>query len=100
MNAELVVAIVVAIVGSNGLWALIQTRVNNKDAASQMLLGIGHDRIIALCEAYIQRGYISHDEFENLVDYLYKPYKSLGGNGTAERLVEEVKKLPVKAHAD
>ena len=35
-------------------------------------------------------------EYDNLYNYLYKPYKSLGGNGSAERIMEEVKKLPIK----
>jgi hypothetical protein len=31
--------------------------------------------------------------------YLYIPYKALGGNGTIDRLVEEMKKLPIKPGA-
>jgi hypothetical protein len=45
---------------------------------------------------YIERGWISRDEYENLHDYLYKPYKELGGNGSAERVMQEVNKLPIK----
>lgn len=41
-----------------------------------MLKGLGHDRICYLGECYIQRGYITKDEYENLHDYLYLPYKS------------------------
>ena len=33
---------------------------------------------------------------KNRIFYFYKPYKSLGGNGSAERIMEEVKKLPIK----
>lgn len=36
----------------------------------------------------------TQDEFENLYKYLYKPYKDCGGNGSAERIMEQVKKLP------
>lgn len=42
------------------------------------------------------RGYITRDEYENLVDYLYIPYKGLHGNGTAEKIINEVKQLPLK----
>ena len=61
-----------------------------------MLLGLAHDRIIWLCEKYIDRGWISTEEFENLHDYLYIPYKEMGGNGSAERLMNIVKTLPIK----
>lgn len=66
------------------------------DLQSQMLRGIGHDRIISIGESYLQRKYITPEEYENLHDYLYVPYHNLGGNGTAEKVMEEVKKLPMK----
>ena len=60
------------------------------------LRGLGHDRILYLAQSYIERGYISKDEYENLHDYLYNPYKDLGGNGVAEKLMDEVNKLPIR----
>lgn len=76
---------------------LIQRRDARKsNPMADMLKGLGHDRIIELGTKYIQRGNITRDEFENLNDYLYKPYQELGGNGTAEKIMEEVKKLPLK----
>jgi len=60
-----------------------------------MILGLGHDRIIFLCEKYIDRGFITSDEYENLYTWLYKPYEELGGNGTAKRLMALVENLPV-----
>ena len=40
------------------------------------------------------------DEYENLVDYLYKPYEEMGGNGSAKRIVDEIKKLPIRARIE
>ena len=57
--------------------------------------GQGHDRVIYLGSRYIQRGGITKDEYENLHDYIYLPYKALGGNGTAEKVMEDVKNLPI-----
>ena len=94
-TVEMIVTIIISVLGSSGLWAIIQKVLEKNDAKSQMILGLGHDRIIFLCETYIKRKSITHDEYENLNEYLYKPYKAMGGNGTAERLMEEVKKLPV-----
>ena len=61
-----------------------------------MILGLVHDRIIYLCQKYISRGWITKDEYEDLHDYLYVPYKDMGGNGTAEKLMKEVDRLPVR----
>ena len=91
-----VITLVVAAFGSSGLWALISKRMDKKDVRTRMLLGLGHDRIINLCMKYIDRGYITRSEFENLTRYLYKPYEDMGGNGTAKRLMDEMKRLPVK----
>ena len=84
-----------SILASTGLWSLIQNRLNRKDKKSKMLKGLGHDRIMDLGKKYIKRGYITPDEYENLVDYLYRPYADLGGNGSAARIIEEVKRLPI-----
>lgn len=60
-----------------------------------MLIGLAHDRIIYLGMAYIERGYITQDEYENLYEYLYKPYEKLGGNGSAKRIMTEVDQLAI-----
>ena len=60
-----------------------------------MLKGLGHDRICYLGACYIKQGFITKDDYENLHDYLYLPYKELGGNGTAEKIMKEVERLPL-----
>lgn len=93
---QMVITIVVAVLASSGFWAWIMKRSEKKDTRTRMLIGLGHDRIIFLCMKYIERGWINHDEYENLYEYLYKPYEEMGGNGSAQRLMQEVKKLPIK----
>ena len=61
-----------------------------------MLVGLAHDRIIHLGMVYIERGCITQDEYENLQVYLYEPYEEMGGNGSARRVMEEVRKLPIR----
>lgn len=82
-----------ALVG--GLIAWLKAKNRQLDASGRMLRGIGHDRIIWLGSSYIQRGSITKDEYENLHDYLWQPYRDLGGNGTAERVMKEIEKLPL-----
>lgn len=91
----IIVAILTAIVASTGFWTFLQKRFDKHSLTNKILLGLAHDKIIELGMKYIDRGSITHDELENLVDYLFKPYKEMGGNGAAERIVNIVLTLPV-----
>jgi hypothetical protein len=100
MSDAIIVAVIAGLTGG-GISQLIIFLIQRRDAKkanpmADMLKGLGHDRIIELGTKYIQRGDITKDEFENLNDYLYKPYEELGGNGTAEKIMTEVRKLPLK----
>jgi hypothetical protein len=94
------VIIAVAVLGSNGLWAWIQSKSTAKSARDRMLLGLGHAEIFRLCEKYIRRGAITVNELEDLDKYLFKPYSELGGNGTASAMVEKCKKLDIISDAE
>lgn len=61
-----------------------------------MLKGLAHDRIISLGMEYIRKGEITKDQYNNLYAYLYKPYKKLDGNGSAEKIMKEVERLPLR----
>ena len=87
--------IIGAVLASSGFWAWMMKRAERKDVKTEMLMGLGHDRIVHLGMQYIERGYITQDEYENLYEYLYKPYEKLGGNGSAKRVMNEVNKLPI-----
>ena len=100
-NSELIKTIVITVLTSSGftsaLFAFLQKLADKKDIKTKMLIGLGHDRIVYLGMKYIERGWITKDEYENLHDYLYSPYKTMGGNGSAERIMKEVEKLPIKS---
>lgn len=93
---ETVITIFCSVLASSGFWAFIQKLDDKKDVSTRMLIGLGHDRIIYLGMSYIERGYITQDEYENLYDYLYKPYEAMGGNGSAKLVMEQVKQLPIR----
>lgn len=93
---QVAVPLVVAVLTSSGLWAVVAKRVDKGDDERKMLVGLAHDRIIHLGMVYVDRGYITQDEYENLNDYLYTPYEKMGGNGSAKRVMEEVRKLPIR----
>lgn len=97
-----IITAIIAGVTSSGLCSLIiffvqrhDAKKNNHNAELDMLRGLGHDRIVSLGGEYIRRGSITQDEYENLHEYLYKPYEELGGNGTAARIMAEIEKLPL-----
>ena len=97
--SQIIITIIGTVVASSGFWAYITKKLDKKDIKTKMILGLGHDRIVFLGLKYIERGYITNDEYENLYEYLFKPYKEMGGNGTAERIMGEVKKLPIMKNA-
>ncbi len=93
---QTLITVLTTVLASNGFWTLLQYRREGRDKTGKLLRGIAHDRIISLGEKALSRGQITSDEYENLYDYLYLPYKALGGNGSAERIVEQVKQLPIR----
>lgn len=95
--AQILLTILSSVLASSGLWAFILARLDRHSAEKQMLVGLGHDRIMFLGMRYIDRGWITQDEYENLSTYLYEPYKKLGGNGSAHKIMQEVDKLPIRS---
>lgn len=90
---DIIVPVAVALLASSGLWAAVGKKADKNDAERKMLVGLAHDRIVHLGMVYVNRGYITQDEYENLHDYLYVPYEKMGGNGSAKRVMKEVEKL-------
>lgn len=101
------VPLIVALLTSTALWGVVSKVILKRmeltakrgkadEAQRKMLVGLAHDRIIHLGMVCIERGYVTQDEYENLQVYLYEPYEEMGGNGSARRVMEEVRKLPIR----
>ena len=100
---KILITSICSILASSGFWLYVQKRTEKHTAElnkfcdqADMLRGLGHDRIIDQGLTYIRRGFITASQYENLNDYLYKPYKRLGGNGSADRVMNEVNKLEIR----
>ena len=91
---ENALTVLAAVLASSGFWAFLQRRGERKDVRAQMLMGLAHDRILFLGRSYVSRGYVTQAEYENLDKYLYQPYRRL--DGTAERIMKEVERLPLR----
>lgn len=59
------------------------------------LLAILHDRLYQCCNFHIRNGEIADEDLKN-VEYIYKSYHALGGNGTGTELYKRTQKLPLK----
>lgn len=94
------VTIIVAIGASSGFWAYFTKRSEKKSATTKLLMGLAHDRIIELGLKYVYRGWISKDEYDDLMRYLYKPYKEFGGNGLVEKVIANINTLPLRRSRD
>ena len=84
-----------SLLASSGFWVFVQKKGNAKSAQSKLLLGLACDRIIDLGMKHLSRGMITLDELENIDKYLFEPYSEMGGNGLAERIMNDVRKLPI-----
>ena len=89
------IAGILGVAASSGFWAFIMKKSDKDKARDKLLLGLACDRIVQLGMAYIERGSITKDEYETLHDYLWIPYRDSGGDGTAERVMNEVAKLKI-----
>ena len=71
-----------------------EIKILEMNAMSYGLLAMLHDKVFQSCMYFINKGSISCDELENL-EYLYKGYSGLGGNGTCETLMNKVRLLQI-----
>lgn len=94
---EHLIQIVLAVFASTGFWAFVTAvwseMQRKKSVERRALLGILHEELSTRCEKYINDKKITFDQYDDLRRYIFEPYKELGGNGTAEKLMEEVGRL-------
>ena len=91
---QIVVGVFSSFIASSGFWLYLDKRRTKRDDYRTLIVGLAHVRIIELALCYIERGWITHEEYETLNDFLYLPYRKIGANGSASRLMEIVQKLP------
>ena len=98
-RVDMIIGILAALLASSGFWTgfwvWFAKREGKKSGLVQLVLVIAHDRIIYLGVGYIERGWITKDEYEAFITYLYTPYAKFGGNGLAEKVMQDVMKLPI-----
>jgi hypothetical protein len=94
------IVIFCTIIGSGGFWAYIQKKDTKKDATDRLIMGLAYNLLVELGMKYMDRGSITRDEYEDYLKYFHNPYKELGGNGVADRIMQGVSRLPLRSHSE
>lgn len=92
--AELANPAVTALLGGSGIWAWAKTKADHNNNAAKLLLSVSRNQLMALGRTYIERGYVTMEEYEEY-EAEYQIYTSLGGNGLARRVFKQVDDLPM-----
>ena len=92
--AEMANPAVTALLGGSGIWAWAKTKADHNNNTAKLLLSVSRNQLIALGRSYIERGYVTMDEYEEF-ESEYKIYSALGGNGLARRIYKQVDDLPM-----
>lgn len=74
---------------------LLKNQKKDRDANSKGTMLLLRVQLIEYHEKWMEREYITKHGLENFVE-MYDAYHALGGNGMVTKLLEEVKKLPIK----
>lgn len=95
--------IIIAVISSSAFSAFVAWLLNRLDKKKERKTGVSmgvqvilYDRIKYLCKYYIQQGYISANDLEDLERMWRVYHNDLDGNGFLDALMGEVKKLPIK----
>ena len=94
-TTQIILTIITALLASSGLWAFLGNRLERNSAERELIVGIGHIELVFFGMQYIERGWVTRDEYESMLE-LYKPYVKLGGNGSGTKIMKEVEKLPIR----
>ena len=96
---EIIITIIAAVIASSGFWAFLQwyldKKSDKKSTEREALLALLHDRLYNEMEKLMDQEKIDKYVYENLV-YLYNPYIKLGGDGTCEKMFQDISKRDLK----
>ena len=94
--------LVYAILGSgalsaviSGCFTLMAKKKEKSNSINSGVMIILYDRIKYLGKKYISEGYIVGDDLEDIIK-MHEIYHSMGGNGFLDKVMAQVKSLPIK----
>lgn len=75
------------------LWKAFMNQRKRQKALENGVKALLRDRIIQACEYYTAKQKVSIHGMEN-IESMFEAYSGLDGNGTAAKMVQEVRELP------
>lgn len=97
---QLVVTVLITLISSGGFWAYLQKHHTKRNQTDLLMMGLAYKEIVSSGMSFIERGWITAEEYEDYHRFLYAPYLALGGNGVTTRIAAEVANLPIRSRAD
>lgn len=94
-TTQIILTIITSLLASSGLWAFLGSRLERNSAERELIVGIGHIELVFFGMQFLERGWITRDEYETMQG-LYKPYVKLGGNGSGTKIMKEIENLPIR----
>lgn len=91
---EFINPLITTVLSGPGIWAWAKTRTQRNDSEDKLLLQVAKNQLVSQGRIYLNRGYITMDEYEEY-ESEYQVYSNLGGNGLARRIFEQVDELPM-----
>lgn len=78
------------------IWQRHRQQAVRQSAVEEGVKALLHDRLCEACTGVLEKKEAAVSEIEN-IEFLYRPYVALGGNGTARQLYERVTNLPIES---
>lgn len=79
----------------NNLRSFVLEEKKSSEKYIEIILASYRFRLIQLCQSFLKQGYMTSEQYEQLVEF-FKVYTGLGGNGQAKEYYERTLKLPLK----
>lgn len=99
MDINIGITVTITLLASSGFWAFLQwllsTVKGRKNAEKKALLALLHDRLYTELSVLLANDTVSRSDYEN-INYLYAPYKELKGNGTCEKMYNDLQKKKIR----
>lgn len=95
MTSTVITAIVVAALGSNGLFTIITLLINRNSAVKQTLEAVSYSMLSDRLEARLDSGYATPEQRKEM-EILINAYKKNGWNGDMDARIQRFYNLPTK----
>lgn len=92
---DILTAIIIAVIGSNGLFTLIQYLINRKSVTRSTVEAVAYFMLSDRIEARLDAGYATPEQRKD-VEVLIEAYKKNGWNGDMDARIQRFYNLPTK----